>query len=95
MANIARISFKCLFNNHGTKCLVTSNTFKRTIISKATIPDHLKPAKLKPWNYNEKRYNWFHHLYDNTSSRFNENSVVSNMVKLVTQLFHRYIGYSG
>lgn len=81
MANFSRISYRLLFKSYTSNCLVgVCNTSVRTIVSKATIPEHLKPAKPKPWPYNDKGYNWFTHLYDKTSSRFDENSVVNIIV---------------
>lgn len=81
MANFSRISCNLLFKGYISKHLVGGgNTSVRTIISRATIPEHLKPSKPKPWPYKNKGYNWFTHLYDKTSSRFDENSVVNIIV---------------
>lgn len=44
----------------------------RTITSKL---DEL-PPKPKPWNYNERSFNYFHYLYDKTTARLDENSKV-------------------
>lgn len=77
MANIARVSLKGLLNNNNVKCIIGGNDFSRTIISKAAIPEHLKVAKPKPWDYKEKPYNFFRRLIDITSKRFDENTAVS------------------
>lgn len=80
MANIAKIGINRLFMNSGLRYLTGGDkNFIRNIISKATIPEHFKPTKPKPWPYNEKSYNWLSARFDKTSSRFDENSVVNKI----------------
>lgn len=78
MSSIARTGLRRLLNNFGLSQINSKeHVLVRTIISKATRPDDQRPDKPKPWPYQEKRFNWFHYLYDSTSKRFDENSMVT------------------
>ncbi|XP_017779923.1 PREDICTED: NADH dehydrogenase [ubiquinone] 1 alpha subcomplex subunit 10, mitochondrial [Nicrophorus vespilloides] len=77
MGSLIRISFGRL---SGTCKLLNRKNIEFVglrCISGKTIklkdPSIVRPA---PWDYKERRYTWFHSLYDKTTSRFDENSKI-------------------
>ncbi|CAH1958876.1 unnamed protein product [Acanthoscelides obtectus] len=77
MASFVRISFCRLAGRGGTILSVNSNVgFVRSITSKTTRAAEKRPPKPAPWNYHEKSYTLLNYLFDKTSARFDDNSMV-------------------